>query len=113
MMLLSGTTSFANLAVALVPEKVPAPVEPSALWARAGIGAAARAAPPLLLGAEVPPEAEHAVLARPAPTRAAPAMRSVRNEPWRARAPGARKVRVMHFGRCSPGIWFRYARKWH
>src|SRR6185437_1018096 len=99
-MLLSGTTRFASLPVRMrVPDAPLAPYSGAACWA-----ALAGAATPPVLRAAPPPEpleleAEHAVTARPAPTRAAPAMMRVRNDPWRARAPEARNVRVMHLGR--------------
>src|SRR5215470_8849110 len=104
MMLLAGSTTFASLPVMAV--RVPdapllaakSPAAFRAAGAPAAGAAACRAAPPpepvaLRL------EPEHAETARPVPPKAAPAMRRVRNDPWRARAPKARNVLVMLFGR--------------
>src|SRR5258708_8709549 len=55
-------------------------------------------------------DAEHAARRRPVPTDAAAAMRSVRPEPCRARAPMARNDQLMSIGRAHPPNWFHYPR---
>src|SRR6266700_3116111 len=100
MMLCVDSASLARPAVfpvAALPGPAAAnPGVPAALIARWG------AALPALLS--VAPE--HAASRRPAPTVADPAMRSVRAAGWRARAPMARKERLMHFRRAGAANGF-------
>src|SRR5690348_17144946 len=67
-------------------------------------------AAPLLVPPSPPDEEEQAVSRRPVPTEAAPAMRRARIASWRARAPMARNVLLMHLGRSARAVRFRDSR---
>src|SRR6266571_2629527 len=103
MMLCGGSTMVASLPVKALPDAAPGA---AALCSGAG---AARGAPPPLPPADwllLPAVPEQAVTRRPVPTEAAPAMRSVRAAPWRARAPMARNERLMYLRRSGQPAGF-------